>query len=647
MTDAPDLNPRRRNPRRRMPSLAFALAALAVVAALLLRPLLRDRPDAEHSVPVVDEGSAPQGVELERAREPAEHGAPVGAAPHPGERTPATEPPALLALEGPVAITDRDGVPRPSVKGYVEWRIHAADGTLGERKTRIVDDRWSIEVSSDAVLEPIAVLWSDGVVDQHAIPTAELVPARQADGHTLRAVLEYGFALNVVDAETREHVSEAHVVLAGRTESWSGDTRSPPEELERSGVLVDGDSPLAMPHLPGTRVGWARAPGYAWRRFAFSGKDGELTVPLHRGVDVDVVVHGLPPDHPNPRLVVRSLPGGDAPAEREPVAEVGLAPRGRATLLGLPAGTTEFQVVAAFGNTSAPSRLGQVRETLRPGPRALVVIDLDAPEVTAAYGTLDVVVRGAASMTSRMKRIEVHGVDDGRPPQAHYFHGATCDEDGSYRWTSAPLPEGEYVVVVQPGSLSRAATVSGGTVTPVEIDTANTVLVTVRVIDPDTGRRLGSPNYAVGYRPRGTSGGAAWDEVTSRADRTYAFRCVPGPITLGAWPCGGGSRPMDRAQPSGPATSRVSAVRDVVVPPEGLDLEIPLPRVHLLPFRVRALQGEDEVFLPLAFWTTLDVTPIPPAAGVAEEVEFGTAQVASLGSMDATFVTVRVTQPGR
>lgn len=573
----------------------------------------------------------PANLPSAAADEPASASTSSSSSSLPPERNPVITSPTTLRVEGNVQVSDSDGKHVPSSRGFVKWSIHSPSRGQREAMSGITQDRWSLDVSSDEVLRPTTIAWSSDVDTQYATPLKEEIPAMAANGYTLHAQLESGFVINVLDARTLAHVKDLSITLAVPCSEGYRDTQALPAVMQELGRQLRGDSPIVLPHLPGTRVGWVRAPGYAWRRFAFVGDKGELTVSLRPGADVDVLVKGLPPVHPGHRVHVYSLASGDARAQRVPWAELKIGEDGRAFVPGLPTGATEFVVVSTPGIRGAGPRLGEISIDLAPSAREQVVIDLASPITSSAYGSILAIVRGAQVAKSPMARIEIqgHGITN-QSPVEHYIDKTRCEKDGSYHFRCNGLKAGEYVVSFQPMAASRMVRVEAGMVVQAEIDLAEAVPVNVFVVDPKTGTNLGG-DVTILYRPSHTKYPAAWQEVEAGPpDNVFAFRCLPGPVTLAA---------------SGPA--RKTVVQDVVVTKTTPDIRLILDREQVYPIRLRALQGTTEVPLPPDVWTGIRVTPVGSTTGKYVSIELGTRQVGALAAQDAATSTYYVDSPGR
>ncbi|MBK7644494.1 MAG: hypothetical protein IPJ19_15860 [Planctomycetes bacterium] len=549
----------------------------------------------------------------------------------PEPRVPAAEATTILKAEGSVDVKDQESHHVPSPRGFIKWTIHAADGASQEATTAITDDRWSIQLASDAVAEPIQIVWSDGREDQYATPIPGRIPARELNGHTVVALLDCGFVLNVQDATTLAPVHAVSVTLSAPSPQPYRDTQGLPEVIEKIGRKLEGDSPLLLPFMPGTIVGWVRAPGYRWRRFAYKGREGEITVSLHAGSDVDVLVKALPTEWPNPKLDVYSQAEDEAAGDLEPWAEYDLTADGTASVRGVPAGRTLFVVVPMPNMQTWGPRLGEVSADLSPGVCQPLVIDLANPATKAEYGAIDTLIAHAAESRSSMSRIEVQGLDVVDQPSAeHYIDKARCEKDGSYHTRCENLRAGTYVVTLLPIAAARVVTVKAGEVAHVAFDLAKQCAMRVIVTDPKSGARLGG-DVTLLVRPSQTKHTSAWEELRAGGpEPVFTVHCLPGNVTLAA---------------SGPG--RETVMRDVEVTPGMPDVEIALGRERALPIHLRALQGASEVPLPSAFWTSVRVTALPPCTGKYVTIELGTRQVASLVALDAPSATLFVDSPGR
>jgi len=154
---------------------------------------------------------------------------------------------------GSVRTFDQHGTYVPSVRGHVRWEVLRSDGSSDELVKGIEDDVWSLSAPSDAILRPVDLLWSDGVLSVKTEIANETIPVSHAVGHEIVAHLRYGFVLNALDRETRSHLEDVDVVLAVATDQPFRDSVYPPATF------------LEQPRFVKTQA-YRRASSSAWSR---------------------------------------------------------------------------------------------------------------------------------------------------------------------------------------------------------------------------------------------------------------------------------------------------------------------------------------------------------------------------------------------
>lgn len=537
--------------------------------------------------------------------------------------------PRELVFNGFVRVADKDGEHRVSARGSLEFVIHRSDGSHTTKSAWIRDDNWVLTVASDAELEPTTLVWSSLTDSHNTIVDRERFRAVDGEGHTVLATLDYGFVVNVMDVDSHKHLAQTMLIIASPVQERFIDTCYPPDILNDAAHLTIGDSPLTLPHLPGMRTGWVRAPGYSWRRFAYSGASGEITLFLRRGASVEVSVTNVPPEFPGSCLHLYALDSGDADSALEPWATAGLGQRGSVVFEGVPPGRALLVVVPNPNTPCTGSRLGEVLAELVPAGKQSITIDLNSPGVTGEYGAIETVIQNANALHSSMARIEIQRSEVAdRPPIEHYLDSKRINREGVYTSRCERLRGAEYLVTLIPVGVSDRVTVRPGLVSRVQFDAGACSELRVTVVDPESRRRLG--HVEVMYRSSQVRHPQAWVDVEAeRETGTYRIRAGRGRITVGISGAG-----------------RESVLRDIVLNERDQDLEIELPRERLLPFRVRALQGSTPVPLPERFWHAIHVVPAVADSGKLVGVQLDMQQVASLDAYDAPSAEFCVNRPG-
>ena len=609
--------------------LALAVAVLLVLLAMLfsrssVSPISNgasmDAPSGKNTAPQ-DEPTVPVQELAQTARAALPQDAvPQQAAPASGN----------LVVKGLVRVVDQAGMHVVSARGSLDFAIHRADGSNSVRTAGIQDDRWTITVPEDAELEPTKLLWSSDSDSQYAEVEPQRFPASDAGEHTIVGNLQYGFILNVLDSETRVHVKGAVLVLAAPVSGPYPDTCYPPDVLNTSEHTTTGDSPLVLPNQPGTRVGWVRAPGYAWRRFAYSGKAGEVTVLLHRGADLEVLVTHIPPEFRSPCVQLFALDSGNVDAGVKPWAVTGLGATASANFAGIPPGRTQVVVVRSINTPCAESRLGEVALELSPSSKRSITIDLSSSEAVKDYGSIEVTVQHASSMRSSLAHIGIQRLEiNDQPSIERYVDPKHVGKDGKFVALCEKLREAEYVVALLPGGPAERVALHAGTVAHVDFDCGATSELRVVAVDPDSRQPLS--NTKVMYRRNEVQWPGGWEVLDQAGEgEVFRFRSAPGRLVVAAEGVG-----------------RETVRRDVLVTERDQELKIELPRARKLPIRVRAVQGEVGVQLPLAFWSAIRTNPMVADEGKAVGLQLDTKQVGALDALDAPSAVIFVNRPGR
>lgn len=543
----------------------------------------------------------------------------------------------VLHLMGRVHVVNARGEHVPSERGSVEWDVIEA-GAHAKRTSKVADDLWTLDVASSAVVHATKVVWENARGETRFTridePTLE---ASDAFGHVIEATLVDGVRLNVVDARTGLHLDDVELVATHAADCKDRDTPYPPACWRDTPHEAHLHSPIDLPLVRGTRIGWVGAPKHAWTRFGFAGSEGELTVTLADGADVDVIVENVPEDAKEPTLRVYADRAGRAldAGSTEPIVERAVVAREALRLDGLRTGRTTFVVVPDRAANAVGPFLARVEVELEAGSATVVRIDLASLATKAAMGSIRAEVapetRGTALPSDAWLLVELRG--SGRTSViGRTLPNDRVDARGNVVELVTGLIPGEYVASLFPSGGARALTVRAGEVADVAFSFADRRDVTVTVLDAATKQR--TTDASVAFRPAECEA-TAWSPPATfdRAAGVHRFRSVPGRVKV-------------QAQAPGRRT-RVEEL-DVDRAENALTIELelePKPRAKLA-VTVRARQGETDVPLPRSYWAAARVTPVAPCVGRCTSVQTIATEADDLSSNDAWSADYLVSEPG-
>lgn len=535
-----------------------------------------------------------------------------------------------LRIKGFVHVSDHNGVHCMSERGSLDFVLFHADGSKTTSTVAITNDQWEIVVPADSELSPSQLLWSSSVDSQYAEVSPERFRSYEGQGHTILATLDSRFLLTVLDAMNRQHLKDLQVLISVPVQRPYRDTCFPPSALLTAGDRVSGDSPILLPNKPGSRVGWVRAAGYAWRRFAYSRDCSNLTVLLQRGADLKVSVANVPSDCRAACVQVYALESGNVDASFEPWAVQPLDSTLQVQFEGLPPGNTLAVVVPSLNTPVAGCRLGEAQVLLPPSEFKVVAIDLASPLSTRDYGTIETTIQHAKGAMSSSAHINIQRIEiTDQASIEHYPDRKLIAPDGSYTSRCSRLAAGEYVVSLVPDGPARQVTVRPGTTTTVVLDMSKRLHLTVTALDPDDHRRL--PTAKLLYRRKESRTPEAWEQIEPR-DSPYEFHFLsaPGQIEIAI-----------------SDVARETTIREVEIVDTDVSLEIEVPLAHRCSFRLLALQNGARAQVPAKFWYSIKVTAVSPDTGKLVARRLETQQVAALDSLDSSGAVFSVNRPGR
>lgn len=495
-----------------------------------------DKPPVSAPVEIDQAGSAPGQPALDPSR-----GARVSAFSQPEER---------IAVHAKVRAFGRHGVRYPRVDGYITWElVHvdaAGEETYDQARADLHDDVWTLNCPVDVKLSLRSVTIEFG--NRLLSATADRTSYRPGDivDATLDVHFDEGVRIDVVDATTGAALMgvEACLVRPGL-----GDFvvfTHPPIEVLRGGRRLIGASPLwveehARPASGRPLTGWARAQGYAWRRFTVAGTMDRVRVDLERGSNVTVHVRSRAPLSPYASLNVFGCNGtGSAgnPLSSRPSAVRSLGSSTSVRLTGLRSGLAVFAVVGHARTNLAQPRLGSLTLDLEPGTDRTVVIDLDDPSSQLDVGHLAVTVPDElwSGRLPNLASVIVEGHTAHESPTNRSVTESPLHGDHAQRRNGARqliyegLPAGDYGVILNPLGLVKRVSVEAGQLTRVVFEPLPRVDVPLTFL-----LASGDPFkwVEVLIRPTGESSGHAWHVAGMLDDRgEVTVRTPAGPIDV-------------------------------------------------------------------------------------------------------------------
>jgi hypothetical protein len=374
-------------------------------------------------------------------------------------------------------------------------------------------------------------------------------------------------------------------------------------------------------------VGWVRADGYAWRRFAYVGRERtELTIGLERSAHLRVLVANVPPELRNHVVRLHHVERG---AVGELVAQRPLAGASTLEFDGLPAGTVRALLVRNPGRERPGLWLAETEVTLIAGESAVGV--LDAGALQRESGTLALRVRGRTPLVrvADQSLLVYSGARPADPLHVALEPGIGADGLPESVWISPPLNPGPYQVVAIPAGLARTVEVSPGARTQGEIVLGEPAILRIELVDKVGGQPLESA--MVIYRPSSCSSVTAWHET----------RFDPGTrrYVLGAQPS---SRLTLAVQQVGYATT----LEELELAPGTHERRLVLEPLSPLPIHVRIVQGGGPAPQALGYWERVRVTPLEDPRGRKTGMRLLGQQIGGHEALDAAAAHIYVDRPG-
>lgn len=573
---------------------------VVVVSALTLAGWfsLAQRPAGTRPIPVPSEHGSTGSESPSPALDPAHALVPeVG-----GERHPATagrESEAILphwprTLRGRLELASSSGEPLLAERGGLVFGVTASNGRPGrELRARIENNGWTLDVDGPCRLEPLRLevnTSSPPKVTRRATPAPLTIDAEVEQVPVIRAWIDTGPRLHVLDRLTREHVSGLAVVLANLEDSpYSLEAESPPPGSEPEPGFTSVTSPIEFPSRPGTLVGWVRTPSASWKRFALAACD--QTVYLDPGGALEVHVQGLLPEHGQP--VVRVL-GEPSPEWGDRLlAEQRVRSGEPLRFHGLPPGTARLRV-ERIGLSRPSGTIVEAVAQIQVGVITPVVLDCAAG--ANAMGRIGIrLLRPPSIEVFPAGGLTIIVEDAARPRLSEEFWldpGNTTVDDQSLTWRSPLLRSGAYVASVLPLGLSAHVSLIPGQVAWVELQLQSPVPIEVAF----TSQASGAPVYGADLlvRPLHSRAPIAWREVQAdRAAKLYRFRAQPGEIQVVL-----------------PGSGRDSQVHTLRIEPPRSRHDLTLPAVMSVESTLEATVDGSPRILPSSFWEAIAVEPL-------------------------------------
>ncbi len=530
-------------------------------------------------------------------------------------------------ISGTLLIFDAQGTPHVPDSGFLRWQERAVGSTeSGSRSIGLIHGRWELSVAPDTLLRPMSFVDPHGRVAQASDEWRE---SRAFDGLPLQMRWTTGVLLHVLDAQSKAPLAAVRLLLPTTDNAADLDSPQPSAALIAGARLEAGSSPVALPVFTCVRSGWVGAEGWAWKRFAFSGTEGEAFIELQRGARLQCRVSGASADV---RYGVVRIYSSENPLL--PIASERWSGQPAVAFDGLPVG----RCVVTFehpGPPNAGSRRVQVAFELVSGMNE-IVLDLSSSSLEFETGSLSLLINAASETAlSSIKSVLIRSIDaigrdriapvvlaaeDLKPSITPAF-GRACH--------IACLLPGRYRVEIAPLGVTAQCEIQAGQEVKVEIDLPLLVDVTLWIESADSAARL--HGFEVLHRPFDSNSSRSWSMASYDMGRgCYTMRLAPGRAQISA-------QPSDRRRVL--ETIEVTdATHEFVLVARKLEPEL---------MRLRSRQSSAEFPLPQSFWAAIEVRAAGPFDGNYVGLVIGTTDSAGQLTSDAAEAIVEVVPAGR
>jgi len=483
-------------------------------------------------------------------------------------------------------------------EGSVTWERHRP-GEVGVEttRTRIESGVWRLNAVPGSVFLPIACqVSSHGRSLEVAVANISVL-AEHMNGFVVEAHTQEGCRLHVVDAESGEHLKQVECVLDFAGSGLSRVLATPPSPIRiHSGFK--GDSPLMLPAFKGMYIGWARAEGYGWGRFAISAESKQLEISLRRGgtLQVALSVGSGKLASGCTALLYRTTEAGELSPG---VMGCGNVKTGSKVLFDglLPARylivLVENERVGLIG-----PRLGQMSVLVAAGEVTEVELTLGGSVESATLGAikvdcldLDTIYSTTGVATTVVLELE-GGADDGVMPGniVKSFHAAAIDAAPEVEFDG--LGCGNYFVSVPTAGVIQKVTLAPGERRIVRLKPVDEAKCTVRAVG-GAGRPLAGAEVSV--RPVGGRGGIQWvNKGRTNSEGELQFSWFAGESELSA--------------ALGPESVAMKRIR--LIAGERYFSELNLSRRGHLSRPILLDEANPGAVLPSTFWHSLQIEPI-------------------------------------
>ena len=593
------------------PALLVVLAlGLALLAVRALTPSAdpeteQDRSSQPDRGGGMDALAEPDLVEMdpgtaEPHREPSQEATP--------EPTPSSE---REPLNGTVLVSGVDGGAVFPERGYILWEVLDAEGhVLRDGRTSIRGGAWSLDLDLDESARPVALV---------AGVRAKTYPCdfdmAQTYGHdeedrTIEAYMRLGATIEVVDADTREHLSDVVICQATSACGDFSETFCVPPACIAEAEAIRGQSPLSMPERKGVIACWAGAPGYQWKAFAVEAQTRSATVELAKGASIQVVVEGIDPMYSDPAVIL--FPGGYNPnAPDGGVPNIPLAVRdvseGQPTMIqGLPTGPCVLRIGYTKNARYIGPWMAQVDLDLEPGDNGTVKVDVRDEQSQRGLARVEILIPRDI-LGEKMPRNVCVVLE--RPGSAlnqkysgraleRYLGGEDAFEGGVGTVEAQGLPSGDYLATLLPLGVTKRAELRSDEINVIDFaGSPGMIQSSVRVTNEE-GQSITTATVSVGH-PESTAG-VTMREVRDMlgSDGLATFWWPRGPLRIVVT-----------------APSHEGVIFDTQAKRHGEQHEVRLSRMDDDRLSIVEFHRNGErLTLPLPFWTGIEVEGVDGAS---------------------------------
>ena len=483
--------------------LILGASTLTLFSALLWGLSPRDgRPEEISPLASVEQEEAPPSVDLEGVR--AAERAPIeGLALLTGDTALESDPElGGYSVSGQFILTDCLGREHAHLDGAFKL-VYRRNGERHESAVPVKGGAFSFTVPN-----PSSFFVHDMELNDREVSLElrrELTGPRDAQHLLLTARDQCEVRLEVLDAETRRHLSDIEVWSA-----WDLDTT--PQDVPRSGdlelALRDASSPLSLPEVDldwgSQRTYWVRSEGYAWAKASVDhSRYSDQVVYLERGGALNVRVEGLETvtvGELRSELQLERIGGGSLSREE-------LDPSLRHRWESVPPGL--YRVSVVLGKSwETPLVLDTAEVSVEASKEAALVLAAEAPQAPEGPVRVNGTLRVPQHWRDRGFSLAFYGRGEterweGKPPRIRRGQmAADPTESDLFRWSTEVPCEGDWEVAVPGLSVHATFTASLAFTPVVELIIPAPALVSMQIRDTES--RASLPDAQLYWKTAGS-----------------------------------------------------------------------------------------------------------------------------------------------